>query len=197
MAKICTRCKKKKKLKEYGKNKRASDGLHYQCKICRYEVTTEYKKTKKGLITVIYNNQCSHSKTRGHNPPTYSKKELQEWLYCQEQFHILYDNWKILDYQKDYVPSIDRLKDDIGYTMSNIQLLSWSENNKKALDQYRDKSNEDSLRPVLMLDERGLLKKRFRTILEASEITGVSTPTIRRWCEDNSLHEEHLWCFDE
>lgn len=70
----------------------------------------EYRQSKIGVIGQMYRNQKASSKKRGHNPPTYTKTELEEWAFSQPKFHILFDNWKRLDFQKNYIPSVDRKK---------------------------------------------------------------------------------------
>ena len=97
-----------------------------------------HTKTKTGLSYGIYARQLRSSKKRNHAEPTYSIEEFREWLYSQELFHRLYDNWKRLDYQKEYTPSIDRKTPSLSYTMSNIKLMTWNENNKKG---YIDRKN--------------------------------------------------------
>lgn len=96
-----------------------------------------YERSKEGLVARIYGCQKSPSKRRGHPAPTYSKEELKDWLFSRPQFRILYDNWKRLDFQTSYKPSVDRIYDDLSYTMSNIQLMIFRDNiakgNKKCL----------------------------------------------------------------
>ncbi len=99
----------------------------------------KYQKSKKGLCSKIYQNQRLNCRRRGKANPTYTMQELREWMFSQKKFHILFDNWKRLDYQKDYSPSVDRIEDDISYTMANIQLMTWAENNKKGYDSRRGK----------------------------------------------------------
>ena len=45
--KICTKCKKRKKLSEFHKNKSMKDGYHYNCKLCRKTITARKKYLKK------------------------------------------------------------------------------------------------------------------------------------------------------
>ena len=87
---------------------------------------------------MIYRGQKSRSKRRGHTPPSYTVKELKEWVMSNPEFHVMYDNWVRLDYQTSYRPSIDRVDNSIGYTMANIRLVTWNENMVKgAIDRQR------------------------------------------------------------
>lgn len=131
MSKKCPTCKTIKDLSEYGVRRERNNLPKALCRQCEKAAIKKYQRSKKGVSGVIYLSQKLHSKRRGHSGPTYSKAELREWLYSQKKFHLLYDNWKRLDYQKNYKPSVDRIDDDLGYTISNIQLVTWRENNLK------------------------------------------------------------------
>jgi len=101
------------------------------CKECDRAKTRQYMTTKKGLLSVMYSHQKKSSKKRGMQKPSYSKEEFKEWLFSQSDFHKMYDNWKRLDYQKEYIPSVDRKDDLVSYTIANIQLMTWKENREK------------------------------------------------------------------
>ena len=145
---------------------------------------TKYQRTKKGLVTRIYNNQKNNSIVRGNNPPTYSKEELREWLYAQPKFHTIYDNWKRLDYQKEYAPSIDRKDDYIGYTLSNIQLITWSLNNKKGALSRKNGTNNKGSKAVVQLSKDGDFIQEFYSIAEAVRKTEIDRVTIQEVCKN-------------
>ena len=96
------------------------------------EKTKLYNRTKIGVSRRLYNHQLERCKTRNHKKPTYTKYEHDEWLFNQELFHVLYDNWVESGYEKNLKPSVDRLDDYKSYSFDNIQLTTWEENNKKA-----------------------------------------------------------------
>ena len=153
--KQCRICLVDKELDSFPKNKGTLDGLLNICKLCKNIEDRDYHRSKKGLVAGIYSAQKQSSVRRKHNPPTYSKNELKEWLYSQELFHTLYDNWKRLDYQKDYVPSVDRLDDYVGYTMSNIQLMTWKENNEKGWADFNSGKNRKRTKVVYQFNLDG------------------------------------------
>ncbi len=137
--KKCSLCKKTKLKTKYGKRKIAKDGLNSQCNKCRQKSTQKWKRTKEGIISVIYSNQKTHSKSRGHRPPEYTKEELTEWLYSQKEFHEIHKEWAEGGYNKRLTPSVDRLIDTVHYCFGNIQLLTWRENNiKDNAGRYQD-----------------------------------------------------------
>ena len=158
----------------------------------------ERRRTKKGLISVIYSHQKSTSKRRGHQPPTYTKEELKSWLYSQKLFHKLYDNWKRLDYQKMYIPSIDRKDDYIGYTIDNIQLMDWDKNLSKYHKDVKSGINNKRSRSVLKISKEGVLIAEYFSISSASRDTGVSTGDIMNVCKGkNKTAGGYIWMYKE
>lgn len=108
-----------------------------------------YSKTKKGLITSIYSRQKYHSKCRNDAMPAYSLNELRIWCLMQSKFHELYNVWIKSGHEKDLIPSVDRKDDYKGYSLDNIQLMTWIENkNKYHLDALNGTNNKQG-RPVI------------------------------------------------
>ncbi len=163
MADLCTKCGKEKTNAEYGES---------WCKACKKVYKKAYTRTKKGLLNRIYSAQKSSSKDRGHRPPEYSKQELSDWLFSQTLFHELYDEWVRSDYEKRLKPSVDRKHDDIHYCMSNIQLMTWGENDDKGRSKtvYQYKYNK--------LMGIGSFIASYSSVVEASRVSGVNAPNI-------------------
>ncbi len=141
----------------------------------RKEYDANYRHSKDGVVSKIYGHQKETSKRRGHTLPTYSKEELKEWLFSQKKFHTLYDNWKRLDFQKEYKPSVDRKKDCIGYTMANIQLMTWGKNKAKFEIQVRKgeaKCNLSENKPTRQYSADGEFIKEYVSQAEAARQTG-------------------------
>lgn len=90
--------------------------------------TKNYRRTLPGLLSLIYANQRSTSKTANRPPPVYSKEELKEWLVSQPNFQELWNAWVASGYNKYLSPSVDRIDNKISYTLDNIQLVSWRQN---------------------------------------------------------------------
>ncbi len=128
-SKVCTKCKVESD--NFSPDKRSKDGLKSSCRICNNEQSRGYRKTKIGLANNIYDKQRRNSKHRNHKMPTYTKQELKDWLFAQKLFHELYNNWVESGYEKMLVPSVDRIDDYESYTMDNISIATWDENNKK------------------------------------------------------------------
>jgi len=128
--------------------------------------TSKYRKTKKGIVTRIYSTQIEKSKRRGHRPPEYTKKELTEWLYSQPRFHELYSEWVNSGYLTELKPSVDRREHKIHYCMTNIQLMTWRENNLKGIEESRRKE-------VRVFNRSGTLDKYYPSITAAGKALGI------------------------
>ena len=137
--KQCKLCNKIKNISEFGKNKISKDGYRFVCKPCNCSSAQNYRRSKDGLVTSIYGNQIHRSKNKLKIPIGYNKEELKEWLFSQKLFDTLYEKWIKKDFQKEYVPSVDRINYRKGYTMSNIQLMTWAENDFKGRKEKRSK----------------------------------------------------------
>ena len=130
-AKQCNSCKTIKDVSEYTKKTMGKDGYKRICKTCSCIAINKWRKSKGGIISNIFNHQKEASKRRGHKPPEYTQRELGQWLLAQSLFHRLYDKWVHSGYARNIIPSVDRKDDDIGYCMSNIQLMTFVENQRK------------------------------------------------------------------
>ncbi len=183
LMKICKKCKTLKNNLDFqiSGNKKWSRN---ECKSCIKIRSKQYNKTKEGLIKYMYRQEIYGSKKRNHHLPTYTKKEFKEWLYSQTKFHKLFDNWKRLDYQKDYIPSVDRKDDSIGYTMDNIQLMTWAENKVKA-DQDRISGKLITLqnKKVNQYSKNGYILAEYHSLKDAERGTGVSRTSISKVCK--------------
>ena len=180
--KICFKCNKERHLSEFYKHSQMADGHLNKCKSCtKSDVrnnSTDYDKTEKGVIRVIYRTQKTNSKKRGHADPGYSKKDLEQFLYSNG-FKCLYDNWVDSGFMKDLKPSIDRLDDFKPYSLDNIRLTTWVENRRH---QYSDIKSGDGTsgrrcKAVVRTDADGS-KKRFHSMAHAERETGLTRGVI-------------------
>ena len=161
MNKTCTKCGENKDLNDFSKDNRLKSGYRSTCKSCVSTQHKSFRKTKMGLIRQIYDAQIHRSKRRHHPPPKYKIHELENWLFNQAKFHILYDNWVKSGYDKKLFPSCDRIKNNLPYTFDNLQLMTWDENNKKEYIQ------------IIQYNEEGAVVNEFTSIAEAKRQTNV------------------------
>jgi len=180
--KACKQCLVVKSLDSFNSNKNNKDGRISVCKPCHRAMEVIRKKTKKNKVFTLYSQQKSNAKKRGMALPTYTKKELLEWCMSQELFHKLYDNWKRLDYQKDYAPSPDRIDESISYTIANLELKTWRENSLSHNQYRKDGINNVENREVLQFSMDGEFIKKHYSIAEAARVVGVDNSSIVHCC---------------
>ena len=196
--KTCTKCKINKDLSEYYKSKSKKDGLQYVCKMCNNYQHIEYLKTKDGVIARIFGAQRSNSKRRGHNLPTYTKKELSNWLLNDWLFNLLYNNWVNCGYFKNTTPSVDRIDDSKGYSFDNVQLMTWGENRaKQSVDMRNGKLNTIvPHKAVLQFTKNGKFIKEYVSASEASRQIGSKSSHISECCNSKLKSSNgYVWKF--
>jgi len=182
--KKCTKCEIEKSLLDFCKCSTVKNGRRSSCKSCEKERNIKYSRTKEGVIVTIYKTQKASSKQRKHNPPTYSKKWLKDWLISNPEFHRIYDIWVISGYKKRLKPSIDRIDDYLGYTEYNIQLTVWYKNNKKSHIHRKlgISSSGEMCISVLQLNKDGSFVAEYVSFNDACRKTGVGVGNIASCC---------------
>lgn len=96
------------------------------------ENTARYRKTKKGLVTNLY------QKLKVRNIVEFDLQFLQEFA-VSKKFDRLFLEWVKSGYQKQFKPSIDRISNKKGYLKDNIQWLTWAENRYKQTMERRSR----------------------------------------------------------
>lgn len=140
----------------------------------RKEYHKKYRRTKIGKIRAIYNNQIGSSKRRNLPKPTYSFEELKEWCLSKSLFHELYDYWKYKKYDVKFSPSCDRIDDYKPYTLDNLQLMNWKENNDKAHTDRVSGVNNKANKAVKQFTKSGNFITEFYSLAEAERKTKIN-----------------------
>lgn len=177
MKKKCFKCGKDKPLSEFYKHSGMADGHLNKCKDCIREYVnnnqTDYDRTEKGVIRVMYKTQVRNRKVKKLSAPEYSKLELSEWLY-KNNFKKLYEDWVASGYKKNLKPSVDRLDTNKGYSFDNIQLVTWGENFNFAVnDRINGIGTQGKCcKPVILFDKNNNEVCRFNSISKATRTFG-------------------------
>lgn len=133
----------------------------------------EYRRTPKGLLTLIYANQKMTSAKAGRPAPQYTKAQLSQWMLSQPQFPSLFDAWVLSGYDKYLSPSVDRIHNGSTYSLTNIRLVTWRqnlENQKTYLKIAKDRTH--NMRSVDQLDLAGNYIQTFPSIQMAMRHLG-------------------------
>lgn len=197
--KKCSKCGDVKLVSEFYKRNDRMTGYSSSCKKCKNNKVDQYLKTKDGLVTTIYKGQRNSSRLRNSNHPDYSKEQLKEWLFSQPNFSELYDNWVASGYNKWLKPSCDRLKDNLPYSIANLQLITWEENNLKSHIGMMNGELKDNHRPVVQLNMNGDFIQEFHSISEAARnIPNGSVSNIIAAANGTTKHSRGFkWKFKE
>jgi hypothetical protein len=92
------------------------------------------------FVRRMYSSIRSRSKRSGNPYPSFSKDELRNWLY-ENNLQSKWINYLESNCNKDKRPSIDRLDDYGIYEFSNMQLITWKENNIKGVNSKKHHTN--------------------------------------------------------
>lgn len=60
-----------------------------------------------------------------------TREQFFVWIITQPKLNTLFEAWKESGFDKNLRPSVDRLDDYKPYSLSNIRLTTWEENNRK------------------------------------------------------------------
>jgi hypothetical protein len=135
----------------------------------------KYYGTPKGLISLAYNHQKSRSKKRGHPSPDYTLEELRNKFINDPKFIEIWNVWMSGNRDPWLKPSLDRIDHKKPYTLDNLQVMTWWENNLKGRKEH-------------MKAVRGIHKKtgdiiEAESIKDAYHKTGVSKGNICSCCK--------------
>ena len=125
--KECTKIRIKKYRREnVGKDREYDQNRH------RNNIDRIFRHRYAGMKTRINGNNSHRSSVEGK--AILSQSEFLEWCYKKENITVflkLYEDWKKSGYSNKVAPSIDRIDNDKGYTIENLQWMTLSNNTKK------------------------------------------------------------------
>ena len=180
--KKCTCCKTIKNIQNFHKWKLGKDGYKNECKICSDNRLDTYFKTKNGWITQSYNSMIQRIKRKSMQKIKMTKSEFKSFIESNNTFNILYENWKKSNYNKDLKPSVDRLEDYATYSINNIQIITWKENNEKGNIDRRHGINNKVSKKIIQLTLSKQYVMEYHSIHYASRQTGINRGNIGNVC---------------
>ena len=185
ITKKCSKCSEYKEPTEFyahGKTKQGKPRKSHRCKKCdntRVNIAQKSRiPTKSRLPKKIYHGQISSSKKRGHELPKYTLSELREWMLSQDIYHQLFNEWAASNYSKDKVPSCDRIDDYKGYSLDNIRLVTWAENDRKHHENRIAGVNNKTNKAIKQYSMSGEFIKEFYSVRQAYRETLINPASI-------------------
>jgi len=178
--KKCNCCKEDKELIDFYIDSRGY--VSYICRKCANEKTTQYNRTKEGLVTRIYSHQRDNCRKRNYEYPEYSLDELRSWCLSQDKYHVQFKIWEESNYGFKFTPSVDRLNDYKTYSLDNIQILSTIENIHKAHSDAKNGINNKMSKSIKQYDLDGNLIREFYSLKDAERVTGIRNGNISNCC---------------
>lgn len=185
--KICTKCGKEKPLNEFWNTKAIKSGKASACSKCLKEHRQKYRRSMKGLVAAIYDGENGSSKRRSHPKPEYSQADLCEFIFNNPKFYELYDEWVASGYKKNKKPSIDRIDDSKHYSLDNIQLVTWRENNVKSHICMMNGEYDGKCKAIIQYDLEGNFVEEYYSINSAERIINVNHTHIGDVCKGKRI----------
>lgn len=149
---FCGLKEKVKEIKQHGSGVYVAMGksgkwVGQRCQPCRMRVqrelrrkrknnyTVKYEKTKKGFLVRVYRNMKSRvsgiQKKKQHlyaGKPLLDKEQFYSWSIANRDFNNLFKAWEVGGYARKNTPSINRINSSFGYSLDNMEWITFSEN---------------------------------------------------------------------
>lgn len=154
--------------REYNANRR--DSLNQYMK--------EHQSTPEGVLKRIYSTQLYHSRKRGHQPPSYTWKDLVEQYINNPEYLALYQGWVESGMTRWTKPSLDRIDESKGYSLDNIQLTTWKQNFDR---------QANSLKKPMLVQKNGVVVGVFESLNAAAKAIGANRNNVSKAAKYESL----------
>lgn len=181
--KICKTCNEKKIKSEFSTNGKY---IKSSCKSCRSE--SEKKRRRLNRVSYLkgkYNAMVEReSGSNGKSVSCVGKgvltiDEFLDFSLNDDNFNKLFDRWKNSGFDMQESPSIDRIKNDKGYELGNIQYITFRQNSVK--DRLKNTIITNGF-DVLSFSSRGDAAKFIGvSISRISELANGKIESCRGW----------------
>ena len=145
------------------------------------------RNSVRDLVNRIYCSQVKSSKKRGHPPPNYGVADLYSWIISQDNFEHIYSKWVSSNFDKELIPSCDRLDDYTSYRLDNLRLVTWLENRKKSYLDRLEGINRKNMKPIVEFDIFGNEIGRYYSSKQLERFYGSDSSNFTACCKGNIL----------
>jgi hypothetical protein len=163
------------------------------------------KRTVDGWVTKVYGRMRLSSKERDMALPSFTKEELKKWSTEQGLEKLLY-NWIEKNCPKNLTPSVDRIDDYRPYSIDNIKLTTWEENNKRGRGSIKVKdlvhsklgniAKEMFSKPVAKSTREGKVLAIYPSAREAARQNDTDSGSIAKVCRGEKItHHNYKWSY--
>ncbi len=124
--KQCSKCKEHKTFTEFHKAVKSKDGLQSHCKSCAREATRQYRWSRREQVNEQAKIDSKKPRTRYKTSIRAAAKRGHQWTITEDEFYILlkeecyYCNGQIGDRKTQGGSGLDRIDNDVGYTLTNV-----------------------------------------------------------------------------
>lgn len=165
------------------------------------------KRTVDGWLTKVYGRMRQSSKERNHQMPSFTKDELKEWA-LKNEIEKRIKKWSNNGCLKNETPSVNRLDDFKPYSLDNIELITWEDNNKKGRGSIKTKELAHSKiggiakamfsRPVIKTDLEDKVLAIYPSAREAARQNNTDCGSIAKVCRgEKHTHHKFKWKYYE
>ena len=135
--------------------------------------TQKFRKTKKGVLTNLYNKMKERAIKRGMNIPDFTLSEFHSIYLEDSKFNRLFAEWELSGYDTLKKPSVDRINNKLSYTLKNINFMSWADNRFKQSMERRVRGKHN-----ILMKKDGVIINNFKSVREAVKKTGLNQSGI-------------------
>lgn len=175
--KKCKVCKNSKGINMYSLHAGFTDGRHSTCKTC---IRSIRKSKEIPFINKMYSTQQAASKRRNHPPPAYTKDAFTQWVLSQPNWKKLWQDYQDFNHKKNLAPSADRVNPNLPYSLTNIELVTWDENDKRGSIALKAGITTSQHKAVTAFNPDGSIYGQYVSLHEAHRATGAAVTNIQR-----------------
>lgn len=102
------------------------------CKFCKRIRAAKSVRSLEGCLRKRYKELCARSARRGWPSPDFSEQQFFDRFVSDTVYLDLYRCWVSVKFKASYAPSVDRIDSTQPYLFSNIRIIRWDLNHRKA-----------------------------------------------------------------